>query len=88
MSRRTTGTVLLLISALLYSTRYLSAAIFGSGMMGWSAENFQALLQYIGPQLSNWSLVALIFGVGYILWAEVEVIRILINSFSQWSNHR
>jgi hypothetical protein len=58
MSRRTTGTLLLLISALLYSTRYLSAGIFGSGMMGWSAENFQALLQYIGPQLSNWSLVA------------------------------
>jgi hypothetical protein len=74
MSRRTTGTILLLISALLYSTRYLAAAIFGSRMMGWSAENFQALMVYLGPNLTFWSIAALILGLGYLLWSEVEVI--------------
>jgi hypothetical protein len=76
MSRRTTGTLLLVIAALLYSVRYLAAAIFGSGMMGWSAENFQALLQYIGSDPLIWSATALAFGVVYLLWAEIEAIWI------------
>jgi hypothetical protein len=76
MSKRTTGTILLFIAALLYATRYIAAAIFGSGMLGWSAENFQALLQYVGSDLTTWSIVALVLGVVYVLWAEVEVIWI------------
>ena len=72
MSRRTTGTVFLAISALLNTARYLTAAIFGSGMMSWSTENFQALLQYVGSDLVIWSAVALVFGVLYLLWAELE----------------
>lgn len=73
MSRRTTGTVLLLISALLYATRYLSAAIFGSSLANnWSKELFDAMLQYVGQGLPTWGLIALIAGVGYLLWAEVE----------------
>jgi len=75
MTRRTTGTLLLVISAMLYSARFLAAAIFGSGMMGWSTENFQALLQYVGPDLTHWSLAALVFGVLYLIWAEVEAIK-------------
>jgi len=38
MPRRIYGILLLIVSALLYATRYLTAAIFGSGMMGWSTE--------------------------------------------------
>ena len=72
MSRRITGTLLLFIAAILYATRYLTAAIFGSGMVGWSTENFQALLQYVGSDLVIWSLIALVFGIIYLLWAELE----------------
>ncbi|WP_139209433.1 hypothetical protein [Paenibacillus sp. OK003] len=54
MSRRTTGTLLLVIAALLYSVRYLSAAIFGSGVTSWDSDLFQGMLNYIGtaPQRS------------------------------------
>jgi hypothetical protein len=76
MSRRTTGTFLIGISAILYATRYLTAAIFGSGMMGWNQENFRALLYYVGTDLVIWGMVALVFGVVYILWAEIDAFRI------------
>ena len=75
MSRRTTGTILLGIAAILFVARYLAAAIFGTGMMGWSAENFRALLQYVGPDLTTWSIAALVLGVLYLLWAEAEAIK-------------
>lgn len=72
MSKRTNGTVFLLTAALLFATRYVVAAIYGSGMPGWSGENFRALLQYIGPDLTIWSAVTLSLGVIYLLWAEIE----------------
>lgn len=72
MSRRTTGTILLLVAAFLFATRYVVAAIYGSGMPGWSGENFRALLQYIGPDLIIGSVVTLSLGVVYLLWAEIE----------------
>ena len=75
MSRRTTGTLFLAISALLYTCRYLAASIFASGMMGWSRENFKALLQYVGSDLVTWSAIALVSGVLYLLWAELEHAR-------------
>lgn len=75
MSRRTTGTVLLAISALLYAARYLSAAIYGSSSASWSAELFNAMLQYIGPGLARWSLAALVVGIVYLGWAELNAMR-------------
>lgn len=75
MSRRTTGTILLFISALLYATRHLSAAIFGSGISSWSQELFQAMLINVGKGPVTYSAISLIAGVGYLLWAEVDAIR-------------
>lgn len=72
MSRRTTGTILLAISAVLYATRYLSAAIIGSSFLNWSANLFNTMLEYIGPGLVNWSLIALTVGIIYLVWAEIE----------------
>ena len=34
---------------------------------------FNAMLQYIGSGLSNWSIIALVAGIGYLIWAEVEM---------------
>jgi hypothetical protein len=72
MSRRTTGTLLLFIAALLYSTRYLAAAVFGSSLTNWSAELFNAMLEYVGQGLVIWSVIALVTGLIYLAWAELE----------------
>lgn len=72
MSRRTTGTFLLLIASILYAARYLTAAIFGSSTLGWSAEFYNSMLRYVGRGSVIWSLVALIVGLVYLVWAEVE----------------
>lgn len=74
MSRRTTGTFLLVIAAILYMSRYLTAAIFGSSTQGWNADFFNALLRYVGNNLVVWSLAALILGLIYMIWAEVETL--------------
>lgn len=74
MSRRTTGTLLLTVSAILYATRYLAAAIFGSSLTNWSTELFNAMFQNVGPGLTNWSAVALVAGLVYLAWAEYEAI--------------
>ena len=74
MSRRTTGSLLIAISAILYATRYLAAAIFGSSLTNWSTELFKAMFQNIGPGLTNWSTVALVAGLIYLAWAELEAI--------------
>ena len=74
MTRRTTGTLLLLASALLYCTRYLSAAIYGSSAQGWNADLFNVMLEYVGPGLTIWSRWALIAGIVYLIWAELSTI--------------
>ena len=72
MSRRATGTILLMISAILYSVRYLSAAIFGSGVSSWDQGLFNAMLEYVGDSPKNLSVLALIAGIIYLIWAEIE----------------
>lgn len=72
MSRRTTGTLLLVIAAFLFGVRYLSAAIFGSGIASWSSDLFQEMLNYVGTAPRNWSIVAIILGLFYLIWAEYE----------------
>jgi len=76
MSRRTTGTVLLAVSALLYASRYLAAAIFGSGISSWSTELFNTMLHNVGPGLLLWSRMAFLAGLVYLVLAEVESIMI------------
>lgn len=75
MSRRIAGISLLGIAALLYATRYLAAAIFGSGVASWDADLFRAMLQYVGGGLTTWSTVALVAGLLYLLWAEIAAFR-------------
>jgi len=74
MSRRAAGVVLVGCAALLEAARYLSAAIYGSNMISWNADLFQAMLQYVGNGLMVWSLVLLAVGIGYLIWAEVETV--------------
>ena len=72
MNKRGTGVIFIAIAAFLFSAKYLSAAIFGSGVVSWSEELFHAMLSYVGTPLSVCSILALIIGVAYIAWGEYE----------------
>jgi hypothetical protein len=72
MSRRSTGTVLVAVSALLYASRFLAAAIFGSGVSSWNTDLFNAMLNNVGPGLLLWSRMAFLAGLVYLVLAEVE----------------
>jgi hypothetical protein len=75
MSRRTAGVSFVAIAALLFTTRYCAAAIWGSGFTSWNAEHFTNLLGYVDQGLTTWSIVALVSGLIYLVWAEIDEIR-------------
>jgi hypothetical protein len=72
MSKRGAGVAFIAIAAFLFSTKYISAAIFGSGVLSWSEDLFNAMLSYVGTPLSLCSIIALIIGITYIAWGEYE----------------
>jgi ABC-type uncharacterized transport system permease subunit len=72
MSKRGTGVAFLAIAALLFSAKYISAAIFGSGLPSWSEHLFNEMLDYVGYPLNVCSIIALILGLAYIAWGEYE----------------
>ena len=63
MNNKGVGAVFCLIAAILMSARYVTAAIFMSGISTWSSEMFQTSLNYIGPALPTAAIAALIVGV-------------------------
>lgn len=71
MSRRKVGVSFLAISAFLYATRFMAAAVWGSGFSTWNTKNFSALLRYVDQGLTTWSVVALVAGLVYLVWAEI-----------------
>jgi uncharacterized PurR-regulated membrane protein YhhQ (DUF165 family) len=75
MSRRGAGVVFIGFATLLFSTRFVCAAIWGSGFSSWNAEHFQSLLTYVDQGLTTASLIALVIGGIYILWAEIGDLR-------------
>jgi hypothetical protein len=72
MSRRTTGTLLICLSGLLYAVNFLAAAIYGSGQATWNDALFRSLLQYTDQGLTTASIAALAVGVIYLIWAELS----------------
>ena len=72
MNKRGAGVLFCLIAAILFSARYISAAIFMSGVVSWSKDLFLSSLEYIGYPLLSLSTLSLIVGVAYLIWAEWE----------------
>ena len=70
MNKRGAGAIFCLIAAILFSARYVSAAIFMSNVISWDASLFEAGLEYVGNPLLVGSIISLIIGVAYLLWAE------------------
>lgn len=70
MNKRGTGWGFCAIAAFLYASRYVTAAIFGSGVTSWNHQLFGSMLYYVGNRLTMLSAVALVVGIGYLLLAE------------------
>ena len=71
MNRRGTGVSFCFIAAFLFSVRYLSAAIFGSGLSSWSSDLFAAMFEYTGNTLTVLSIISLVVGLAYLGAAEI-----------------
>ncbi|PET75591.1 hypothetical protein CN514_03885 [Bacillus sp. AFS001701] len=56
----------------LISSKYLSAAIYGSNELSWNTETFQEQLSHIGSTLSNLSIISLLIGIIYLVLAEIR----------------
>ena len=68
MNKRGAGVVFCLIAALLFSARYITAAIFMNNV----SELFASGLRYQGNALLVLSVISLLAGVAYLVWAEIE----------------
>ena len=75
MNKRGTGVIFCLIAGLLYATKYLTAAIFMSGVSTWDESLFQRGLLCVGDRLSNFSVISLLIGIAYLVWAEIDELR-------------
>jgi len=76
MSRRAAGMVFISIAAFLYGVKYLSAAIFGSSAPSWNEDLFEGLLDYVGNGPIVLSVISLLIGIIYLIFAEIEDKRI------------
>ncbi|MBS4025528.1 MAG: hypothetical protein KGZ96_07605 [Clostridia bacterium] len=75
MNKRGAGISLIAISAFLFASRHVSAAIFGSGVSSWNAGLYDNMLNYVGNSLSNFGLATLLVGIVYLIWGEFEEIK-------------
>ncbi|WP_054975217.1 hypothetical protein [Paenibacillus sp. A3] len=73
VSRRAAGVILLAISAFLTGVKYLTASIYStsSPSAGYGADSFKRWLEYVGGNLTTFSIIALIAGIIYLILAEI-----------------
>lgn len=75
MENKNVGAIFCFMSAVLISARYISAAIFMSGVASWNATLFAAGLEYVGPFLAIAAGIAFIIGIlflGYGLYQDIK----------------
>ncbi len=66
MNNKGVGAVFFLISAILISARYISAAVFMSNVASWNSELFRSGLHYVGLPLLIASIVSLAAGIAFL----------------------
>ena len=72
MSKRGVGAIFCLIAAILYSVRFINAALYTPPNVGeWSPNKYALWVSYVGPP---WFVIwlSLIVGIGYLVWAEID----------------
>jgi hypothetical protein len=67
------GSIFLLISAILYSTRYICASIGTSGSDTWSTEEFNVFLKNVPNSLLILSIISLLIGIVFICWSVIDL---------------
>ena len=72
MNNKGVGAIFCLISALLASVRYITAAIFMSNVVSWDSGLYQAGLEYVGSPLKVPAIIALIAGVCFLGFGVVQ----------------
>ncbi|OEH53111.1 hypothetical protein AQ616_17680 [Oceanobacillus sp. E9] len=72
MNKSIFGSFLLLISALLYATRYLCSAIMMVNSGEWGEEVFSLYLSFIPNGLMVATVASLIIGIVFIVWEFIE----------------
>lgn len=73
MNKRGVGVSFCFIAAFLFSVKYISAAIFGSGISSALDSNlFNVMLEYIGNTPIVLSVISLGVGITYLVMAEKE----------------
>lgn len=73
MSNKGVGVIFCLISTILFSAKYISAAIFMSNIATKDASLFKKGLEYVRPFLSIEAILAMIIGIlflGYGLYTD------------------
>ena len=66
MNNKGVGADFCLIAAILTAARYLSAAVFMSGVVSWNSSLFQAGLSYVGSPLKICAIAALAAGLVFL----------------------
>lgn len=72
MNNKGVGAVFCLIAALLLAAKYLSAAIYMSGVSSWSGPLFRSGLEYVGSPLSAAAVIALAVGLLFLVWGIIQ----------------
>ena len=75
MWKKTLGSVFIIASAILYSSMYISAAIYGSVITSKSKEIFSTYLGFIGNGLIIPSIILFILGCVFILYLKIKIIK-------------
>ena len=76
MTRRGVGFGFCAVAAFLFATRYVCAAIFGSGVKSWDAGLFHSMYGYVGSGLTTAAVVSLVVGIVYLVAGELlDVLR-------------
>lgn len=75
MGKRFVGAIFCLISAILFASRYVATALFLSSTTAYDKELFEAVLENVGDNLLWMSIISLIVGIIYLIWAEVKDIK-------------
>ena len=73
MNNKGVGVIFCLISTILVSAKYISAAMFMSNLATQDASLFKNGLEYVGPFLSIEAIIAMIIGIlflGYGLYTD------------------
>lgn len=73
MHKQLIGSIFFLISGILYSTKYISAAITGASSTVWNEEEYIFYLSLIPNEITIVLYFSLFIGVVYFVWGFLEL---------------